>query len=166
MLVSVDWLRIVGPWNPYCTSLSIHPLLALPFQFFDIHLIRAAKRVSRDLLEPSQAFPVQAGSAASLEWIVTWLTNGRPRGCLKTALECACGSTMTTLAVGVKRKPVNWYWAGVWVDHGAAAMGCIYWWFGWKMGRRRPKSSLMDRHRLMAIVSRLCVLMDAMIHDN
>ena len=29
-----DWLRIVGLWNSCCASLSTHPLLALPFQFF------------------------------------------------------------------------------------------------------------------------------------
>ena len=45
---------------------------------------------------------VQAGSAASLEWIVVGLTTGPIRGSLKPTLECVIfGNTLGTLAVGV-----------------------------------------------------------------
>ena len=88
---------------------------------------------------------MQAGSAASLEWSVAWLTNGRPRGCLKPILECAVGHVGTlAAAVGVTRKTVDWMVVfGVGVDHGAAGTGCYIGGldgFRWLDGARKAAS--------------------------
>ena len=90
---------------------------------------------------------MQAGSAASLEWSVAWLTNGRPRGCLKPILECAVGHVGTlAAAVGVTRKTVDWI-GGIGLEWGST-MGLLGWavtlvvWMD-SVVRWSPKSSLM-----------------------
>ena len=148
VVVVVCWSEAASHRGPRCTipTARVCPSIHLVPSCFDplplIHIIRSPNESHETDWSPHMACPVQAGSAASLEWIGARLTTGRIRGCLKPMLECALHVGCSCLW-GLHRKPggMVWWLSATGLLRWAGVLGGMEVWLRWS-----PKSSCMDRH--------------------